>query len=140
MGFTFRMETTPSVESFHLGAVDRLLLACMLIAITRVGGEAMTTISFNQVTLGSLARVGLICSACLWLPFGGLVGLASLFGASPFEINDAQVVGAPGLLAGIVLGVVFALLGTLAMITGACLSRLIPRMMLQGQKLQITEL
>ena len=99
----------------------------------------MTTISFNQVTLGSLARIGLICSACLWLPFGGLLGLAGLFGASPVTINDARVVGVPGLLAGIVIGVVFALFGTLAMIAGACLSRLIRRM-LQRQKLQIMEL
>jgi hypothetical protein len=107
----------------------------------RPGGEAMTTIFFNQVTLGSLARIAVICSACLWLPFGGLVGLAALFGVSPFtfEINDVQVTGGPGLLGGIMLGVLFALLGTLSMIAGACLSRLVPRA-LRGQKLRIMKM
>ena len=44
--------------------------------------------------------------ACIWLPIGLIAGIASLFGARTVTLNDRVVTGLPGLLTGIVIGVV----------------------------------
>jgi hypothetical protein len=98
----------------------------------------MATIGFNQLTIGSLARIGLICNACLWLPIGLLLGILSLFGLATTALDNVRTTGVRGLLTGILLGVILTLFGTLARIAGAGASRLAGSL-LRGQTLQLKE-
>jgi hypothetical protein len=89
---------------------------------------AVQTLRYDQLTFGTLCRIGLILNLSLWLPIGVLFGVLSQFGLDTVKYNNAPITGWPAAAEALVIGVAFALLGALVTVVAAALSRLFGRL------------
>jgi len=98
----------------------------------------MATIRFNQLRFSALARIVMICQACIVVPLGALICLNSLLGGTMVKVDRLPVTGVKGVLVGVVLtGVGFVLMLVPALF-GAAIARLVSRSW-SGPMLQVSE-
>lgn len=84
-------------------------------------------IRLNDLTLGSLCRIGFVLSACFWVPAGIALGIAAMTGVATVEWMGQPAPGLAGFAMGIVHGLVGALLTDAMLALGAlvlCVARL----------------
>jgi hypothetical protein len=94
--------------------------------------DETTRLPFNRLSFGSLIRIGLICNMSLWLPLGFLYGCSAAISPNAVKINNVHVAGIVALPASVLIGLIFALAGTLIMTIGAVFTRLAASL-LRGQ-------
>lgn len=80
-------------------------------------------VRLNDMTFGSLCRIGLVLSVCFWLPAGIVLGLAALGGAVEVDWMGKPATGLAGLVTCIVQGLGGALLTASALALGALVLR-----------------
>lgn len=82
-------------------------------------------ISYAQLSLGSLVKLGFFANLAIWTIFSSLAGLGGLTGLPLVKAGGVQVYGVTALVTALLIGVMFTLAGTVLFTVGAVLVRLL---------------
>ena len=85
------------------------------------------SIGIDDLPFGALLKLSLVTNAGFWLPVGILVGVLGLLGFDAVKLQDEAVHGAQALIAGLVVGGIFTIGGTIIFGLGAAVLKLLSR-------------
>lgn len=83
------------------------------------------SITFRDLPIGALVKLGAIANLGFWTVTGTIFGLLALFGAMPINVNGSPTFGFGGLIAALLMAGVLGLVGTVLFTLGGLVARLV---------------
>jgi len=87
----------------------------------------LNEINLTQLPSGTIFKIGFLCNLGLWGVFGLLVGGMALAGFETVHWNGTYVTGFSGLIVGLMISAIFAVLGAVLLFLGGLIIGLIAR-------------
>lgn len=87
----------------------------------------LNEINLSQLPAGTIFKIGFLCNLGIWGVFGLLVGVMALFGFETVHWNGTYVTGFSGLIIGLIISTIFAVIGAVLLFLGGLLAGLAAR-------------
>jgi hypothetical protein len=87
-----------------------------------MNNQELRSITFGQLHMGTIFKIGFFSNLFFWGGFAALFGVLALFGVDIVKWNGAYVYGPGALLAALLIGGVFTLIGSVILMLGGMMA------------------